>query len=294
MHIPAEMLHGAVCPVTATLAIAGIGTAAITLVRHPKAAPKAADMALTGATVFGLQMLNYPIYNGISGHLIGGVFAAALLGVPGGVLCTALVLLAQTLLFADGGLGMLGANIVNMSLIGAGLGGLLLQVLRRRGVAEPLAVAGAAFASTLAAVVALGGELLACRAAPLAAIGSLLALHAVLACVEGAITPVLTAVIKPTSVGVLGRRGLTVLGGITLAALLCAPLASAFPDAFEWTMARFSLLPDAPNFAHAPLADYTVPAVSSELFSTWAAGLAGMLAVATLCWFVPRMLTKAR
>ncbi len=290
MHLPAEMLQGAVCPVTATLSIAGVGLAAATLLRHRDEAPRPADFALTGATVFALQMLNYPLPGGLSGHLLGGVFASALLGVPGGVLCTALVLLIQTLLFADGGLGMLGANVLNMALIGAGAGGLLLTFLRGRGLNRLAAFAIAGAASTLLATLALCGELAVCArlTAPLA--GTLLGTHLAVAAVEGVATLGLLALVPKSAGEPLTRRATGSLAGALLAALVLTPLASALPDALEWSLERFSLLPNAPNFAAAPFADYALPAISSEALSTLAAGALGAfvcaiagLATARLC-----------
>ncbi len=277
MHIPSEMLSGVVCPVTAAVSLAGVTAAAVLLARRPERAPRAGDFALTGAAVFALQMLNYPVWGGISGHLIGGVFAAALLGVPGGVLCMALVLLAQTLLFADGGLLMLGANVLNMALLGAGAGGLLAAWLRGRGVSRAAVLAGGA--SVMLAALALGAELLACGKAPLAAVGTLLAVHLALACVEGAATLGLLALVRPAEGAALPRRGVAALAGLVAAALLLAPFASAFPDAFEWTMGRFALLPGAPNFTAAPFADYLLPAVAHEGLSGLLAGAVGALAV---------------
>lgn len=273
MHIPSEMLSGAVCPVTAAVSLVGVAASAALLVRRPASAPRAGDFALTGAAVFALQMLNYPVWGGVSGHLIGGVFASALLGVPGGVLCMALVLLAQTLLFADGGLLMLGANVLNMALLGAGVGGLLTAWLRGRGWARGAAVALAGGASVMLAAVALGVELLACGKAPLSAVGTLLAVHLALACVEGVATLGLLALVRPAEGVALPRRGTVALTALVAAALSLSPFASAFPDAFEWTMERFSLLPGAPNFTAAPFADYLLPGVSHE-------GLSGLLAVA--------------
>lgn len=279
MHIPSEMLSGAVCPVTAAVSLAGVAASAVLLVRRPERAPRAGDFALTGAAVFALQMLNYPVWGGISGHLIGGVFAAALLGVPGGVLCMALVLLAQTLLFADGGLLMLGANVLNMALLGAGAGGLLTAWLRGRGASRAAAAVLAGGASVMLAALALGAELLACGKAPLAAVGTLLAVHLALACVEGAATLGLLALVRPAEGAALPRRGVAALAGLVAAALLLAPFASAFPDAFEWTMGRFALLPGAPNFTAAPFADYLLPAVAHEGLSGLLAGAVGALAV---------------
>ena len=280
MHIPSEMLFGAVCPVTAAVSLVGVAASAALLVRRPASAPRAGDFALTGAAVFALQMLNYPVWGGVSGHLVGGVFASALLGVPGGVLCMALVLLAQTLLFADGGLLMLGANVLNMALLGAGVGGLLTAWLRGRGWARGAAVALAGGASVMLAAVALGVELLACGKAPLSAVGTLLAVHLALACVEGVATLGLLALVRPAEGVALPRRGTVALTALVAAALSLSPFASAFPDAFEWTMERFSLLPGAPNFTAAPFADYLLPGVSHEGLSGLLAGAVGVLAVA--------------
>ena len=64
-------------------------------------------------------MLNFPVANGTSGHLLGGVLAAVLVGPYAGALAVTVVLVVQALLFADGGLSALGLNVVNMALVGA-------------------------------------------------------------------------------------------------------------------------------------------------------------------------------
>lgn len=75
-------------------------------------------MGVMSAFIFAAQMVNFPIAGGTSGHLLGGVLAAVLLGPYAGSLVIAVVLTAQCLIFQDGGLTALGANIVNMSLLG--------------------------------------------------------------------------------------------------------------------------------------------------------------------------------
>jgi cobalt/nickel transport system permease protein len=85
---------------------------------------------LTSAFVFAVQMLNFPVAAGTSGHLIGGVLAAVLVGPWVGALCIAVVLVVQAL-FADGGLTALGLNILNMAIVG-GLGGYALFAGLRR------------------------------------------------------------------------------------------------------------------------------------------------------------------
>ncbi len=75
-------------------------------------------MGVMSAFIFAAQMVNFPIAVGTSGHLLGGVLAGVLLGPYAGSLVIAVVLTVQCLIFQDGGLTALGANIVNMSLIG--------------------------------------------------------------------------------------------------------------------------------------------------------------------------------
>lgn len=77
-----------------------------------------AYMAVLGGTIFAAQMLNFPLIGGTSGHLLGGLLAAAIVGPWGAVLVISVVLIIQALLFADGGILTLGANIFNMAIIG--------------------------------------------------------------------------------------------------------------------------------------------------------------------------------
>lgn len=77
---------------------------------------------LVAAFIFAVQMVNFPILPGVSGHLLGGALAAILVGPFTGALCVSIVLVVQSLLFADGGITALGTNIANMSLIGVAAG----------------------------------------------------------------------------------------------------------------------------------------------------------------------------
>ncbi len=87
-------------------------------------------VGLTAAFVFAVQMLNFPVAAGTSGHLLGGVLAAVLVGPWAGALAVTVVLGVQSFLFADGGLSALGLNIINMALVGALAGYALFVVLR--------------------------------------------------------------------------------------------------------------------------------------------------------------------
>jgi cobalt/nickel transport system permease protein len=75
-------------------------------------------MGVTAAFIFAAQMINFPVLGGTSGHLLGAVLAAILLGPWAGTLVMTSVIAVQSLLFQDGGLLAMGANIVNMGLIG--------------------------------------------------------------------------------------------------------------------------------------------------------------------------------
>jgi cobalt/nickel transport system permease protein len=79
-------------------------------------------MGMVAALVFAGQMFNFPIGQGTSGHLLGGVLASVILGPFAGTIVIAVVLTIQSFFFADGGLLALGANIVNMAVVGTMLG----------------------------------------------------------------------------------------------------------------------------------------------------------------------------
>lgn len=109
---------------------------------------------LVAAFIFAVQMVNFPILPGVSGHLLGGALAAILVGPFTGALCVSVVLVVQCLLFADGGVTALGTNITNMALIGVAAGYStavgLYTLLRRRttAVSVPL-LGGVAFVSAV-------------------------------------------------------------------------------------------------------------------------------------------------
>ena len=119
-------------------------------------------MGVMCAFVFAAQMLNFPVLGGTSGHLIGGVLAAVLLGPYAGAVVLASVLVVQCFIFQDGGLTALGVNILNMALVGT-LGGYLIFRLiygisrTRQGFLSAVAVA--AWCSVVLASVACSFEL---------------------------------------------------------------------------------------------------------------------------------------
>jgi cobalt/nickel transport system permease protein len=121
MHIPDGFLD---TKTWVTLGVISAGTVGLAL---SKASKKIGEkqiplMGVLAAFIFAAQMLNFPVAGGTSGHFMGGVLAAILLGPLAGVLIMAIVLIIQCLVFQDGGLTALGANIFNMGIIGALVG----------------------------------------------------------------------------------------------------------------------------------------------------------------------------
>ena len=121
MHVPDGYLDAATTAGTAALAAAGVALALRGARREldERAAPMA---GLTAAFVFSVQMMNFPVAFGTSGHLIGGALTAVLVGPWTAVLCMTVVLLVQGLVFADGGLTALGTNVTLMGLVAIGVG----------------------------------------------------------------------------------------------------------------------------------------------------------------------------
>jgi cobalt/nickel transport system permease protein len=157
VHIPDGFINGATSAGFGIAAAGGLGAAVKQTGKYlsERQVPLA---GLVAAFVFAAQMVNFPVISGMSGHLLGGVLAAVLVGPWAGFVILSVVLVVQGVFFADGGLSALGLNIVNMGFLGA-VGGymlyrLLLKVLPKgdrglvlsagiaAGIAVPIAAMG--------------------------------------------------------------------------------------------------------------------------------------------------------
>ena len=166
MHIPDGVIDVPVAAAAGVIAVVGIGVCLRRASREldDRTAPMA---GLVAVYIFAVQMLNFPVAAGTSGHLLGGALAAILVGPYTGALAVSVVLSVQALMFADGGLTALGLNITNMAFVTVAVAWpvfrLLARTLPRRRpawtasafVAALLAVPAAALAFT--AEYALGG-----------------------------------------------------------------------------------------------------------------------------------------
>ncbi|PKN46487.1 MAG: cobalamin biosynthesis protein CbiM [Deltaproteobacteria bacterium HGW-Deltaproteobacteria-17] len=278
MHVPASMLHGAVCPVTAVVSAAGVLTAGVLAWRSPEK-PSSSRFAAVTALIFALQMLNVPIQDGTSGHLVGAVLAVGLLGVPFAVLSMAMILIVQAVFFGDGGIDALGANLLNMSLLGAGLAGALLHRLTRAGLPRRLSVAAAAWFSVVAGAMACSFEAaLAGTVGWTGMLTAMLSVHALIGVGEALLTVALLAGLEYPGRLWPKQEGAFSLGAILLAcaAALCSPLASRLPDGLERVLADLSLAPASGSGFPVPFPDYMVPGIPHAALATIIAGLLGI------------------
>jgi cobalamin biosynthesis protein CbiM len=155
MHIPDGFID---IPTSAAFAaVAAVGVAASLKGAAKSLDEKTAPLAgLTATFIFAVQMLNFPVAAGTSGHLFGSVLAAVLVGPYVATLALSVVLLLQALLFADGGLTAAGLNVFNLSLVGVwvGYGAFLLvkKILPKNKPSVTTAAAIAGFISVPAAV----------------------------------------------------------------------------------------------------------------------------------------------
>ena len=191
MHIPDGFLDAKTLALTGALSAGGLAVAA-RQVNRTLPRNKIPLMGLGAAFVFAAQMLNFPVAGGTSGHLLGGVLAAVLLGPGAAAIVIACVLLVQALLFSDGGVLALGANIFNMAFIGAMVGFAIYRAVFRflpglRG--RIAAVFFAAWCSTVLASLTCAGELaLSGTLAPAMVFPAMLLTHALIGIGEGLIT----------------------------------------------------------------------------------------------------------
>jgi cobalt/nickel transport system permease protein len=204
MHIPDGFLSA---PVWVTMDAISAATVAVAVRRvnerlDPAEVPL---MGVTGAFIFAAQMVNFPVAGGTSGHLLGALLASVLLGPWAAILVMTTIFLVQCLLFQDGGLLALGANLFNMGIVGAGLGYLLYRGLRSLfGKREAPALFAAAWISVMAGAAAAAFELAASGtvAGPLV-LRAMLGVHALIGVGEALITVAAVRLIRRA--GLAGR-----------------------------------------------------------------------------------------
>ena len=291
------------------LAAAGVG-AALWQAKRTLPARQVPLLGVTAAFIFAAQMLNFPVAGGTSGHLVGGVLAAVLVGPGPAIVVMTAVLLVQCFLFADGGVTALGANIFNMALVNVFTGYAVYRGTRRlaegqRGLVLSAAFAGW-FATVLAAVCCAGQVALSGRVAWRLIFPAMAGVHMLIGIGEGAITALVLLAIARARPELVDRKneapqaGAIIGYGLLVAlglALFISPFACAWPDGLEKVAAKLGFEQHAVTTAlvPTPFHDYKLPWFGDASWATAAVGALGTLVAFAFAWFLARTLvTKTK
>ncbi len=307
MHLPDGFLDPKTVLLSTGAAAAGVGIA-LRQVRNALAPRQVPLLGLAAAFVFAAQMLNFPVAGGTSGHLIGGVLTAVLLGPSAAVVVMTCVLMVQCLMFADGGLLALGANVFNMAIVSV-CGGYFVFRLARRMIrtdetrATVFAAAFAGWFGTVLASISCAGQLAMSGTAPWPmAFAAMANVHMLIGVGEGLATGLITMAVlraRPELVAGAGRQGHGsafgfVAYGVLISlglAVFVGPFACAWPDGLARvaTALGFADRAAAPALA-APLPDYQLPFIGSATEATAAAGLVGTVLAFIAAYVLARAL----
>ena len=246
-------------------------------------------------------MLNFPVAGGTSGHLIGATLAFVVLGPWVGVLAMTAVISLQALIFQDGGLVVMGANILIMGIVPGFMGYGLFQMVKNQSRQVKLGVtAVAAWLSVMTAALVTALLLGFSGTTSLAlAVPAMLGVHALIGLGEALITVAALSFIMQTRPQLLtdnapAGSGKWIVSGIVLALLvvLLAPFASGSPDGLEWVAGQAGFLDTAVNAPFQILPDYTIPGLGETGLSTILAGIVGALVVAAVTFGLGRLLRR--
>ena len=255
-------------------------------------------MGVMGAFVFAAQMINFPVGNGTSGHLVGGALLSFTLGPAAASLVMTAILATQALVFQDGGVLALGANVFNMAIAGVLAGYLPYALLRgcKAGV-----FLGGMFSLMASATLALAELLRSGVPMPPAVLAVSIGLFVVSAIVEGAITLAIVQALERIQPGFLRRpqaiRGRATLALVTASAVLAGfgvLMASPWPDGIQKLTRDTGITSQVVSLLASPLADYRLHVSSAPFLTKSLAGLIGLLIVYLVCLGISRVLSASR
>lgn len=274
-------------------------------------------MGVMAACIFAAQMLNFPIAGGTSGHLLGGALAAIVLGPWAGVLVMTCVVALQALLFQDGGIVVMGANIFNMGVLTALSGSAifygLIRLTGRQSWGLMLSGLIAAWVTVVLSAAMTSAQLAASGTASATVVfPAMIGVHMLIGIGEGLITTAALSFILATRPDLLpawlgdelsGKsRPIStrqiVGAGLAIAILLAllSPFASSAPDGLESVLERLGIGATSGPSATSPvgvLPDYTIPGLEGGL-STILAGLVGVLIVVAIGYSVAMLIRRRR
>ena len=297
MHVPDGFINAQVSVATGVISLGTLWA----YVRNAKNLVADKLIALTGmmsALIFVLQMINFPIAAGTSGHLLGGALAVIVLGPSLGIICISIVVVIQSLLFADGGLSALGVNVLNMAIITSLTGWLTITFWKKLfGDSQFTLISGSVIAGLLSVVFssiafvmeyAIGGTV----SVPLGSVLiAMISTHLFIGLGEGIITALIISLLlrvrsdlvyantkKNKSNNLSTSYGIFIV--LILSLTLLTPYASSSPDGLESVASNFGF--EETDGVVLLLEDYGISSVNNNFVSTILSALLGVLSIAGL------------
>jgi len=292
MHIPDGFLSGAVAILLWVVSAVVVGYA-LKRVSKDLGDRQVPLMGVLAAAIFAGQMLNFSVAGGTSGHLLGATIATILLGPWAAVLVLTSVVSIQALIFQDGGLLALGANIFNMGVVGVAVAYMAYRTMQKFVGQRSwgIFVSGfvAAWLSIEIAALSCGLELAVSGTSPAnIAIPAMGGIHALIGIGEGLITVGALAflyasrrdLLKVSEGHQVSGRLVWVVGLlIAIGLAVLSPLASAHPDGLEWVAEQKGFLNAARDPFYKIIPNYVLPGISNEALATILAGILGSIIV---------------
>ena len=295
MHIPDGFLSAPVWATMDAVSLPAVGYLARRAQRETEET-RIPLLGVMGAFVFAAQMINFPVGPGTSGHLVGGALLSYTLGPAAASVVMTAILAIQALIFQDGGVLALGANVFNMAILGV-LAAWLPFHFWGAGRLRKLAIFSGAALSVLAGACLAITQLLA-SGVPMktAVLGVSLAVFAVTALLEAAITVAVMQAIEALnpawvrrSTGSGGRALAAISVGAVLLACVGVLFASRLPDGLERLAGQLGLVSQTRTVIAAPLADYEARVFESEWLRKASAGVAGLALIYGVCAVLGRV-----
>ena len=294
MHVPDGFINAPVSIGTGVISFATLWA----YVRSAKSLVADKLIALTGmmsALIFVLQMINFPIAAGTSGHLLGGALAVIVLGPNLGIICISIVVVIQSLLFADGGLSALGINVLNMAIITSLVGWVTISSWKKLfGEANISIISGSIVAGILSVVFssiafvfeyALGGTV----SVPLGSVLiAMVSSHLLIGLGEGVITALIVSLLLRVRSDLIyiktntdKKNSMSSFYGLFIFLLLCltliTPYASSSPDGLESVASDFGFSEG--NGIVLLLDDYGISGLNNDFLSTALSAVLGVVVV---------------
>ena len=297
MHVPDGFINA---PVSAATGLISLGTI-WAYIRNAKNLVADRLIALTGmmsALIFVLQMINFPIAAGTSGHLLGGALAVIVLGPNLGIICISIVVVIQSLLFADGGLSALGVNLLNMAIVTSIIGWIAISAWKKLfGESYSSIISGSFIAGLLSVVFssiafvleyAIGGTV----AVPLGSVLiAMVSSHLLIGIGEGIITGLIVSLLlrvrsdlvyvnqnKKIKNNATSFYGLFIL--LILLLTLITPYASSSPDGLESVAESYGFNEESGIVLF--LDDYGITNINNNFLSTILSAVLGIVVIVGL------------